>query len=77
MRISADMGSCNMPFLPASFAVGVCEVTSPLCVQGLGVPHVLGGRNASISGVNIKKDKQTSRGSRVAAELEKAAGSSS
>lgn len=27
-----DMGSCNIPFLPARFAAAVCEVTSPLCV---------------------------------------------
>lgn len=47
-----------------------------VCLMIPGLP-VLGGRDAAISGINNKKDKQTSRGSHVVAEPEEAAGSSS
>lgn len=47
-----------------------------VCLMIPGLP-VLDGRDTAISGINNKKDKQTSRGSRVVAEPGKAAGSSS
>lgn len=49
---------------------------SPVYLMIRGLP-VLVSRDAAIRGINKKKDKQTSRGSHVVAEPEKAAGSSS